>query len=101
MTRPEITPLVRAKAPDKTIPYGIVTVGHYRPRSRSRWWMVGLYIIEEDAQGWLWIVGRDELDQVERAPVVIEHGTVGYDRWVDGIARALASPLGRLWSSLA
>ena len=56
-------------------------------------------LIEEDAQGYLYIVGRDELDAVERAPVVVAHGTVGYDRWTEGIARVLASPLGRLWSS--
>lgn len=62
----------------------------YRPRTRPRYWQFGLYILEEDEFGYVFILGRDTLTAgLDRRPVVIPSGTEGYDRTVAAIEKSI------------
>lgn len=57
--RATITPVIMAKAPTRPIRFHIPVDP---PRRRSRYWLVGLYVIEEDRFGDTWIMSRGQLE---------------------------------------
>jgi len=69
--RAAITPVIIAKAPTRTMRFHI-PVDPPRPRRNSRYWLVGLYVIEEDQFGDTWIMSKDQLRAFDPADLVRE-----------------------------
>jgi hypothetical protein len=62
--RVAITPAVIAKAPARHVPFGVYLTAR-RPRRQSRYWLVGLYVVDEEADGeWTWVMDREALKQL-------------------------------------
>jgi hypothetical protein len=69
--RATITPAILAKAPASPKPLGIPATPR-RPRMNSRYWLVGLYVIEEDRDGWTWVLTRSDLTSLDAGDVIRE-----------------------------
>ena len=66
------TPPMLRKAPAQPVPLTIAGTAGKRPRTRDRYWLVGLYVIAEDVWGDLWVASRDELANLEPDDIVRE-----------------------------
>lgn len=69
--RATITSVMLAKAPTSVKPLGIPATPR-RPRQNPRYWLVGLYVIEEDELGWTYVMTRSDLASLDPDAVIRE-----------------------------
>jgi hypothetical protein len=62
--------IVLARAPSSDSPLAVPWTG-YRPRRRCRYWQVGCFIVDEEWDGYTWVMGRESLERLDRSPRVV------------------------------